>query len=57
VSENQVMDQLANPRNKAAHGGSPLDPKLKQCALVTARKIVSTAAPLPAPNDCVNRPV
>lgn len=49
VSDNRVMDQLAKPRNIAAHDGiSPSSTDLER-AINTAKQIVADAAPLPEP--------
>jgi hypothetical protein len=49
VSEAHVKHQLAGPRNRAAHGGDPLNIDVADQALGTARKLVNVADPLPGP--------
>jgi len=49
VSRNQIMHQLAQRRNKAAHAGEvPSDTEGRQ-ALTTATAVVNAARPMPAP--------
>jgi hypothetical protein len=49
VSDNRVIDQLARPRNAAAHDGIPPSNNDLQRAIKTATEIVEAAAPLPEP--------
>jgi hypothetical protein len=51
VSRNRVIDQLANPRNRAVHGGEHLDETIAERALETAAQLVGEAVPLPRPDD------
>ena len=49
VSDDRVIDQLARPRNQAAHAGiSPSTTDVRR-AIDTAKEIVEAAAPLPKP--------
>jgi len=49
VSRRRVMDQLAKPRNDAAHGGQVPDKTAVGNAMTVATSIVRTATPLPPP--------
>jgi len=49
VSRRRVMDQLAKPRNDAAHGGQAPDKTGVENAMTVATSIVRTATPLPPP--------
>ena len=49
VSRRKVMDQLAKPRNDAAHGGQAPDKTGVENAMTVATSIVRTATPLPLP--------
>ena len=49
VSRRRVMDQLAKPRNDAAHGGHAPDKIGVGNAMTVATSIVRTATPLPPP--------
>lgn len=49
ISDNQVIDQLARPRNEAAHDGISPSSNDLQRAINTARELVEAAAPLPDP--------
>lgn len=49
VSRGRLMDQLANPRNAAAHRGAAVDPKVMQRAGAVARELVDHLAPLGSP--------
>jgi len=51
VSKRRVMDQLAKPRNDAAHGGQAPDQTGVENAMTVATSIVRTATPLPPPTD------
>jgi HEPN domain-containing protein len=51
VSRNRVIDQLANPRNRAVHAGEHLDELAAERALETAARLVGEAVPLPRPDD------
>lgn len=51
VSLGQIADQLAGPRNRAAHAGDRLDPDTARAALRTARALVGAFAPLPRPES------
>jgi hypothetical protein len=49
VSRGQIMNQLAQRRNKAAHAGeTPTDTDVRQ-ALITATAVVNAARPMPLP--------
>jgi hypothetical protein len=50
VSRGRVLDQLASPRNRAAHGGEQPDETIAQRALETAGQLVYEAIPLPPPD-------
>jgi hypothetical protein len=50
VSENQVMNQLAEPRNLAAHQGEELDTAVSQKAVKTAEAILAVVHPVPSPS-------
>lgn len=51
VSRRRVLDQLAGPRNRAAHGGEQPDETVAQRALETAGRLVYEATPLPPPDE------
>lgn len=51
VSRNRVVDQLANPRNRAVHAGEHLEEVVAERALETAARLVEEAVPLPHPDD------
>lgn len=51
VSRGRVLDQLANPRNRAAHGGEQPDETVAHRALETAGQLVHEAMPLPPPDE------
>jgi HEPN domain-containing protein len=51
VSRNRVIDQLANPRNRAVHAGEYLDENVARRAIETAGLIVQEAVPMPHPDD------
>jgi hypothetical protein len=50
VSRGRVLDQLANPRNRAVHAGERPDETVAKRAVDTARLLVQEAAPLPPPD-------
>ena len=49
VSRNRVIDQLANPRNRAVHAGEHPDEAVVQRVIETAGLLVQEAVPLPRP--------
>jgi hypothetical protein len=49
VSRGRVLHQLANPRNRAVHGGEHPDDTVARRAVETARLLVQEAIPLPPP--------
>lgn len=49
LGEKQVMDQLARPRNRAAHGGERPTTDIVKRSFKTARTLVEEASPLPSP--------
>ena len=51
VSRKRVIDQLANPRNRAVHAGEHPDETVAERALETAALLVGEAVPLPRPDD------
>jgi HEPN domain-containing protein len=51
VSRNRIMDQLANPRNRAVHAGEHPDETVARRAIETAGLVVQEAVPLPRPDD------
>lgn len=51
VSRNWVIDQLANPRNRAVHAGEHPDEAVVQRVIETAGLLVQEAVPLPRPDD------
>jgi HEPN domain-containing protein len=51
VSRNRVIDQLANPRNRAVHAGEHPDETVAVRALEIAARLVGEAVPLPRPDD------
>jgi HEPN domain-containing protein len=51
VSRNRVIDQLANPRNRAVHAGEHPPEAVAKRALETAARLVGEAVPLPRPDD------
>ena len=51
VSRNRVIDQLANPRNRAVHAGERPPEAVAKRALETAARLVGEAVPLPRPDD------
>jgi hypothetical protein len=51
VSRNRVIDQLANPRNRAVHAGDQPDETVAARALETSARLVGEAVPLPRPDD------
>jgi hypothetical protein len=51
VSRGQVIDQLANPRNRAVHAGEHPDEAIARRAIETAGLLVQEAVPLPRPAD------
>lgn len=51
VSVNRVIDQLAGPRNDAAHRGDLLTRDTARRALRTASELLASFAPLPRPRD------
>jgi HEPN domain-containing protein len=51
VSRNRVIDQLANPRNRAVHAGEHPDEAVVQRVIETAGLLVQEAVPLPRPDD------
>jgi hypothetical protein len=51
VSRGRVLDQLASPRNRAAHGGERPDETVAQRALETAGQLVYEAIPLTPPDE------
>jgi HEPN domain-containing protein len=51
VSRNRIIDQLANPRNRAVHAGEHPDETAARRALETAARLVGEAVPLPRPDD------
>src|SRR5262252_1887576 len=51
VSRNRVINQLANPRNRAVHAGEHPDEAEVQRVFETASILVHEAVPLPRPDD------
>lgn len=51
ISAKTVMDQLARPRNKAAHEGDQPKHQEAKRALQTADLLLKEASPLPSPSD------
>lgn len=51
VSIRQVRDQLADPRNRAAHGGESPDRTTVDRAIKTARGLLDAVSPLPPPES------
>jgi hypothetical protein len=51
VSRNRIIDQLANPRNKAVHAGEHPDETVARRSLETSARLVGEAVPLPRPGD------
>jgi hypothetical protein len=51
VSRNRVINQLANPRNRAVHAGEHPDETVAGRALETSARLVGEAVPLPRPDD------
>jgi len=49
ATEHRIMDQLAGPRNNAAHGGKIPATDVVERSLNTSRILVEEASPLPAP--------
>jgi hypothetical protein len=50
VSRNRVIDQLANPRNRAVHAGEHPDEAVAKRVIETAGLLVREAVPLPRPD-------
>jgi hypothetical protein len=50
VSDGRVMNQLAEPRNNAAHRGELLDRQIAQRAIESAKALVGATDPLPTPS-------
>jgi hypothetical protein len=51
VSRNRVIDQLADPRNRAVHAGEHPNEAVALRAIETARLLLQEALPLPGPAD------
>ncbi len=55
VSRNRVIDQLADPRNRAVHAGEYPDETVAKRAIETADLLVQEAVPLPRPDAILRR--
>jgi HEPN domain-containing protein len=51
VSRNRIIDQLANPRNRAVHAGEHLDKTVAERAIEIAALLVQEAVPLLRPDE------
>jgi hypothetical protein len=55
VSIGHVSDQLAGPRNAAAHAGESLDEDTTRKAVQTAQRLLNAVAPVPKPQSLLKR--
>ena len=55
VSRGRVLDQLANPRNRAVHTGEHPDETVAKRAIETAGLLVQEAVPLPPPDEILRQ--
>ena len=55
ISDGRVINELAGPRNRAAHGGRTPSPEEMERALATSRLVLDEASPLASPTDLLHK--